>query len=465
MTRVLLVHPPAPARLGAPLLGQQYVAAALLARGCEVRVLDCAACRVAGDAASVVAAIERFAPHVVGVGLVTRWVWHAYRLAEVLRGRARLLVAGGPHATVRPAEALAHGFDVAVQGEAEETIVRLVDHVEGRARLEEIPGIRWRDAGGTIRRGPARRFIADLDALPLPQLAQDLYDPRWYAPPGTDAIPAGILTSRGCPSHCTFCANHVTGRTFRYRSAQSVVTELKTYHRRTGATFVAFWDDALTADSGRLLALCAALERDLDFALAWSAATRASMVTPELLRAMRRAGLVAVNFGVESGDDGILRAIGKGVSTDQVVRALEWAKAEGLRTAANFMLGFPQESPAALERTRRFMERIAPLCDVFSTLGVVVPFPGTRLYDAFHARYGFTDWWLREDHSRYDAPPPMDDFDRFYRHYVDDATLGLDFFRYSPEMRALIRDCLRFKAEHNLRMMGVPGSRLPVDNQ
>ena len=88
------------------------------------------------------------------------------------------------------------------------------------------------------------------------------------------------------------------------------------------------------------------------------------------------------------------------------MRALEHAKDAGLSTACNFMLGFPQETPAALERTLRFMERIAPLTDTFSTLGVVVPFPGTPLYDDFHADYGFSDWWLRDDHATYRPFPP-----------------------------------------------------------
>lgn len=455
MTRVLLVNPPSPERLGAPLLGQQYVASALRARGCDVGVLDCAARYFEHDFAWIVGEIERFAPDLVGVGLFTRWVWHAYRLVDALRGSGPLLVAGGAHATVRAEETLARGFDVAVEGEAEETIVGLVDYLEGRAVLDDVPGVVFRDGDGRVRRGPKGDFVADLDRVPFPQLAQDLYDPRWYSPAGTEIIPGGILTSRGCPARCTFCANYVTGRGFRYRSAANVVAELNAYHARSGVSFFPCWDDALTANPKRLLALCEALERDLEFPLGWSAITRATMVTPALLRAMKRAGLVTVNFGVESGDDAILRAIKKGVTTEHVVRALEWAKAEGLRTACNFMLGFPQESPPALERTLRFMERIAPLTDTFSTLGVLVPFPGTPLYDDFHAAYGFSDWWLREDHARYDAPPPLDDFDRFYRHYVDDANLELDFFRYSPDMRALIRECLRFKAEHNLRMMGL----------
>ncbi len=452
---MLLINPPSPEQLGAPLLGLQYVAAALLARGCEVKVIDAAARYFSGDADSIVAEAEAFAPDLVGFGLFTRWVWHAYRLVERFRGRFPVLVAGGAHATVSADETLENGFDIAVVGEAEETIVRLVDWLEGRISLDAIAGIRYRDAGGAVHSGPPSAAIADLDSLPLPQTAQDLFDRRWYDPEGREVVPGGILTSRGCPARCTFCANYVTGRRFRFRSAASVVAELNAYHARSGSTFFPCWDDALTANRPRLEELCATIEREIRFPLQWSAITRASMVTPALLRTLKRAGLVHVNFGVESGDDEILRAIKKGITTEQVVRALEWAKAEGLMTACNFMLGFPQETPEALERTYRFMERIAPLVDSFSTLGVLVPFPGTPLYDDYHVRYHFTRWWLREDYSHYAPPPPLDDFDRFYRHYIDDRNLDLDFFQYSDDMRAIIRACLRFKGEHNLRKMGL----------
>lgn len=455
MTRVLLVNPPSPERLGTPLLGLQYVAAALVERGCEVRVIDAAARYVRPDGDAVLAEAEASGPDMVGFGLFTRWVWHAYRLAEAFRGGGSLLVAGGAHPTVRADEALMHGFDVAVVGEAERTVVRLVDHLEGRTALEDIPGIRFRTSDGRIEGSGPMLPTQDLDGLPRPIDAQHLFRPEWYAPDGGEVIPGGILTSRGCPARCTFCANYVTGRGFRFRSAEDVIDELSAYHERVGASFFPFWDDALTAHRPRLRTLCEAMAEGVRFPVRWSAITRANMVRPELLEVMKRAGLVAVNFGVESGDDDILRAIKKGITTDTVVRALEWSKEAGLRTACNFMLGFPQESPEALERTLRFMERIAPMVDSFSTLGVVVPFPGTPLYDEYHQAYGFTDWWLREDHSRYSAPPPMDDFDRFYRHYIDDANLELDFFDYTPELRGLIRECLRFKAEHNLSRMGL----------
>jgi anaerobic magnesium-protoporphyrin IX monomethyl ester cyclase len=455
--RILLINPPSPEQLGAPLLGLQYVAASLCAAGHDVRVIDAAAKFFSHDQEWIAGEAERWAPRLVGMGLFTRWVWHAYGLAALLRERGSwIMVAGGAHATVRPEETLHRGFDVALTGEAEESLPQLAAWIEGHAQLEQIPGAVFRRTGGGIGWGPPAQAVRDLDALAPAYLAQPLFEPRWYDSRGDTVTPGGILTSRGCPARCTFCANYVTGRRFRHRSAANVIAEIRTMHNNWGVSFFPCWDDALTADPRRLLDLCAALERGLGFPFAFSAITRANMVTLELLRAMRLAGLIHVNFGVESGDDEILRVIKKGIRTGQVVRALEWSKQEGLHTACNFMLGFPQETPAALERTLRFMERIAPLVDTFSTLGVVVPFPGTPIYDDYHEKFGFTGWWLREEYSRYTPPPPLDDAARFYRYYIDDANLDLDFFRYSRDVRDLIRAGLKFKAEHNLKAMGQP---------
>jgi radical SAM superfamily enzyme YgiQ (UPF0313 family) len=453
--RVLLVNPPSPERLGSPLLGLQYVAAALIAAGAEVRVLDAAARGAAPTIGDIVREAESFRPAIIGMSLFTRWVWHAYRLLEALDGRGSwTLVAGGAHATVCPEETLARGFDIALRGEAEHSLVRLVAALERGDSVNSIPGIVVRRPSGEIAYGPPADLIGDLDALPPPYLAQPLFDPSWYGGDGASVVPGGILTSRGCPARCTFCANYVTGRAFRYRDARAVAREIVEWHNGWDMSFFPIWDDAFTVRSQRLLELCGEFER-LDFPFGFSAITRANLVTPELLGAMRRAGAVHVNFGVESGDNDVLAAIGKGIRTDQVVRALTWAKELGLSTACNFMLGFPQEDEAALERTLRFMEHIAPLTDTFSTLGVVVPFPGTPIYDDYHVDYGFTNWWLREDYSRYTAPPSIEDREAFYSYYTDDANLELDFFRYTPGMRDLITAGLRFKAEHNLKAMGL----------
>lgn len=455
MCRVLLINPPSPERLGAPLLGFQHVASALLRAGHEVQVIDAAARHFDRDSAWIANQVRSFRPRFVGIALFTRWVWHAYRLLPLLKDAGSLLVAGGAHTTVLPREALEQGFDVAITGEAEHAIVALARALDAGDPLTDVPGSWVRQADGRIVQGAPGGAIEDLDEVAPALLAQDLFDPRWYDPAGIEAVPGGMLTSRGCPARCTFCANVVTGRRFRMHGIQRVVDDLNALHARSGQTFFPFWDDALTAKIPRLQALCAAFERDLTFPLQFSAITRATIVTPELLRRMKRAGLVHINFGVESGDDEILRIIRKGIRTDHVVRALEWAKAEGLATACNFMLGFPEDTPATLERTLRFMERIAPLVDTFSTLGVAVPFPGTALYDDHVQAYGFERWWLREDHSHYTKLPDPDGSERFRRAYVTDSNLDLDFFHYDSATRAAIVACLHFKGEHNLRAMGL----------
>jgi anaerobic magnesium-protoporphyrin IX monomethyl ester cyclase len=454
MPRVLLINPPSPEQLGAPLLGQQYVAAALLARGCEVHVIDAAARYFSHDTDWIVSEAERFNPDIIGFGLFTRWVQHAYRLARQLRHGRWLLVAGGAHATIRAAETLEHGFDIAIEGEAENTLVQVVDSLQDRDSLARIPGVVCRARDGKLLCSPAQPAI-NLDDLPLPLGAQSLYQREWYDPAGDSVISGGILTSRGCPGRCTFCANYVTGRSLRYRSPANIIAELNLYHTQYGTSFFHCWDDALTADTHRIYKLCKAIDSGIRFPMRWSAMTRANGIRPKLLKALKNAGLVSIIFGVESGDDKILRTIRKGITTAQVVRALEWAKAEGLTTICNFMLGFPEETPAALERTLRFMQRIEPIVDCFSTLGVVIPFPGTPLYERNHLRYGFTDWWLKEECSSYSPPPPLSDIDGFYSYYIDDANLDLNFFNYSDEMQSLIRACLKFKAEHNLRYMGL----------
>jgi len=452
--RFLIVNPPSPVQLGSPLLGQQYVVAALRAHGCDVRVVDASARHCRPSTPEILRIADDFQPDVIGMALFTRWVYHAYDLARHLRGKAQWLVAGGAHATSCPTEPLAHGFDAVLTGEAEQSIVQFAEFVAGQRAAGTIPGLLLRDEHGRTQFGPPAQFIEDLDALASPLLAQELYGTHWYSHAGKATIPGGMLTSRGCPARCTFCANYVTGRRFRHRSTAGVLEEMETMHRLYGISFFPFWDDALTANVQRLLQMLRAFESELSFPVSWFAITRATHARPDILRAMKRAGCVAINFGVESGDDDILRAIKKGVTTAQVVTALENAKAEGFVTACNFMLGFPQETPNEIANTLRFMQQIAPLVDSFSTLGVVVPFPGTPLYDDFHFQYGFTNWWLQEAYSRWEEPADPDT-DYYRRQYIDDANLELDFFRYGDEHRALISECLRFKAEHNLRRMGI----------
>lgn len=442
MARVLLIMAQLPQRLAAPYVGQQSLAASLLAAGYEVRCLDLAATGWRQGDAPVLAAVESWQPDAVGMTLFTYNARRSYELAATLRSRVELLVAGGPHASACPREPLANGFDAVVQGEGERVFPALLE--AGASATPKLPGVYATDA-----RGPPAVPIEDLDALPFPHESRGCYEAGWYPLQGGGTA-GGIVSSRGCPARCTFCANYVTGRRHRWRSPASVLAEMRELRRRHGQVHFPFWDDAFTASRRRVIALCDALLADASLRdVTWTCITPASLLKPGDLGRMRRAGCLAVNFGIESGDERVLSEIRKGQRPSQVEAGVRAAKAEGMTTIVNFMFGFPGEGVPELDRTRELMERLAASTDLFNHRGVLVPFPGTALYERWHHHYGFGEWWL--DPARLPREPDLHAAEpaRVAALLEGDPVLELDFFRYDDEVRARIADCLRFKARHN----------------
>ena len=461
MARVLLIIPQLPQRMGAPYLGLQYVASALLRSGHEVRCLDLAALHAPVSAQGAVEIAERFDADVIGFTLFTYNALNGYRLASALQHLRGRLVAGGPHTTTCPQEALEHGFEAAIIGEGEHALVALVNAVQQEQWPRPIPGVQTR-AGIT-----AGGFIEDLDALPWPLDSYECFDPLWYGQHNS-VVPGGMMTSRGCPAKCTFCANHVTGRSFRWRSAADVVGEMQQLRERFGLNHFAFWDDAFTANRQRLKRLCDAIDAELPGAT-WSCITPASMTTTSILERMAASGCVAINFGIESGDPQTLRAIAKGQRPKQVVTAVQTASSLGMSTVVNFMFGFPGESVESLQTTRQLMEVLADDVDWFNHRGVLVPFPGTPIYERHHVEHGFTKWWLRDAYVG--EEPNLFGLDprEAMTSLEHDPTLDLDFFHYSKPTREAIAACVRFKARHNANrveaLSAAAGGSQPIQTQ
>ncbi len=446
MAKVLLVMPRLPARIGAPYIGQQYLAACLLEKGHEVRCLDLAAPVHDPSADDVMSFVRSWLPDVIGMTLFTVNALRSYALAVKLRQQGALLVAGGPHATVCAREALLSGFDAVVIGEGEHALRAVADAIDAGARdsIHAVPGCMVRAEGI-----PPRQWIDDLDSLPFPHHSYACFDTRAYSPHGVLAT-GGMVAGRGCPCRCTFCSNGSAASPFRRRSASNVVSEMVALRDAHDIGHFSFWDDAFTARPSCVVDLCRAISREtaLDGAT-WSCMTPVGMVRPSLLAEMRNAGCVAINFGVESGDDHILRTVEKGLRSADVLPVVKSAKAEGMTTILNFMFGFPREGIEELERTLALMERLAPFTDVFNNGGVLVPFPGTRVYERWHEQYGFTDWWL--DPEMVPDEPDSGALDAMcaQEHLESDPTLDLDFFNYSDAVREKIAECVRFKSLHN----------------
>ncbi|MGB0588768.1 MAG: B12-binding domain-containing radical SAM protein [Myxococcota bacterium] len=445
MARVLLVMPQLPQRLGAPYLGQLYLAASLKRAGHDVQAIDLGARFAPGEDRVVIDAVARERPDAVAMTLFTYNAAAAYRLSRALVGKTRLLIAGGPHVTVRPEEPLGFGFDLAIAGEGEASLVAALDNLDRGRGHTLVAGAHW-DSG----QGAAVSPISHLGALAPPHEGLDAFDLSQYWPEGATEhpIPGGMMTSRGCPARCTFCANYVTGRVFRFRPAADVVAEMVTLSETHRIATVPFWDDAFTANRPRLRALCEAITEEPALAdVTWTCITPANMVKPVDLRVMREAGCTAINFGIESGDAGVLTTIQKGQRPAQVLEAVKAAKAEGMSTVVNFMFGFPDEDVSALESTMQLMEDLAPYADYFNSRGVLVPFPGTPVYEAHHETYGFTDWWLEPAR----IPAELDERDpvKALAALEHDPALDMDYFRYTDDVRDAIARCVRFKAHHN----------------
>ena len=258
MARVFLVNPPTDETVRTPLLSFLYLAAALRRSGHEVALLDASAPHAPRDQGEIVSRALDFGADLAGIHCKTLYAQEAYALARAFRERTAIpLVCGGPHPTVAPLEPAAHGFDLVVRGEGEETLAELCDALDGKRAFGEVRSLVWR--GGAAVNAP-RGFLLDLDALASPVEALDLFDPAWYGarePVG----PAGLLASRGCPAACSFCSNNVTGRRFRYRSARGIAGEIGAFRGRVRFDAFSFFDDSFAVGRRRMLELCSELAR------------------------------------------------------------------------------------------------------------------------------------------------------------------------------------------------------------
>jgi radical SAM superfamily enzyme YgiQ (UPF0313 family) len=441
VARVFLINPPSPEPVRTPLLSFCHLAASLRAGGHEVALLDASAPNAPHDHGAIAARVGAFAPDLVGMHLKTLHVQPAYALARDLADFT--LVGGGPHATIAPEEVAAHVRYV-IRGEGEEALVELADAIHGKRALAEIAGLSWRERG-MMRHNPTRPFLTELDRLAPPLSALDLFDPGWYDGP---RVPAGILSSRGCPAACNFCSNDVTGRKFRYRSAASVAAEVELLRTQHGQIAFSFFDDSFAVGKRRVRELCDAIAAVGP--VYWTCTAHPAHLDREVVADMKRAGCGGIDIGMESADPGMLVRIGKGVTVERVLDVLAWCRDLGVHTVVNLMFGWPDETDAELDATIGFLDRAAHVAGGFNARGVVVPYPGTAIYDANHERFGFTRWWIDEPPLAYPTFPTSWSESEIKRAYADDPALDRNFFRHPPHRVAKIRDALAKKAEVTL---------------
>src|SRR5262249_3311236 len=158
---------------------------------------------------------------------------------------------------------------------------------------------------------------------------------------------------------------------------------------QTGLRSFSFFDDSFAVGRRRVAELCAAL-RGLRPRVHWTCTAHPAHLDPATLREMKSAGCGGIDIGMEGGDPATLLRIGKGVTVERVLDVLAWCRDLGLHTVVNLMFGWPDETDEELQATLDFMHGAAGLASAFNARGVLVPYPGTPIYDENHERFGFT---------------------------------------------------------------------------
>ena len=371
--KLVLIHPPAKTVVeqkdipNYQHIGLGYLASYLEKFGVDVKVIDAKLERLSLD--DVIEMTLHEDPDVIGLTAMTHEIDRANETAVSIRNRINeaLFVIGGVHVTALPRETLTayNVFDVGIIGEGELTLQKLVDMLVQRKRdFSAIDGIVYRKGTG-IMLNKEQSWIQDLDSLPFP---------AWRHFP--KATVYRIITSRGCPFPCVFCMR-ASGKTQRVRSPENVVSEIEHVIKVEKPEKFMFSDETFTLNKNHVNRICDLLiEKKLHKEIKWGSTTRVDVISFELLDKMKSAGCYEIQFGVESGNEQVLRAIRKNIHMDQASKAINLAKRVGLHTEAAFILGHPNETFDTAYDTINFAAELNP--DILQ-LGIMVPYPGTEV--------------------------------------------------------------------------------------
>ncbi len=306
--------------------------------------------------------VTEYAPDVIGITCATPNFSRAISLARLCKANsAAKVVIGGVHASAVPdfiMENYADCIDCVVIGEGEKTMLELVQAYANAKPIDNIAGIAHNREGKVVHT-EKRPYIEDLDSLPYPArdlIPQNLFVPNMHNARYRNCL--SILTSRGCPFNCSFCAARiVSGKKYRMHSAEYVLEEMamlkKDYHARQ----LLITDDTFTINHDRLEKICRGMiERKLN--LSWFCFSQVTTVNKEMLELMKKAGCYSIGFGIESADESILKKMGKPIKPAQARDTVRIANRVGLKTQAFYIIGSPDETEEQMKKTIDFLAKL-----------------------------------------------------------------------------------------------------------
>ncbi|MBZ0273239.1 B12-binding domain-containing radical SAM protein [bacterium] len=379
---IALIYPPTNAVTVMPSLGIGYLASAARRAGYGVRLFDLARRHLRLKDVFRILAEER--PKYIGLSISTPNYANARKIAALIRKLPYkpTVLLGGPHVSVYPEEALADfGGHYVLVREAEESMVRLLDALEAGRDPAEVQGVTFRPNGHCVSTG-VPPINEDLDSFAWP--AWDLIEPQKYPPVPHQLfvrqLPvAPVITTRGCPFDCNYCAStFLFGKKIRRRDAKDVVDEMFHLVDRYGVREIHIEDDNPTLIRPHIDALCdELLARDRPISWKFPNGIMVKTADEDLLRLMKSAGCYQISLGIETLNEETV--IGKDVPVGRIPEITRIAREIGLQTTGFFVLGLPGESDAMVLHTLRESMKLG--LD-FAHFGIYVPLPGSRWGEA-----------------------------------------------------------------------------------
>ncbi len=405
MSKIVFVNPPISLKeryggyspLGStfPSYGLLLLAAVAREKGFKTAIIEAASLGLTFGQA--IKEIIKEKPDYLGITATTVSIFQAAALAGKIKKKNPQIktIIGGPHVTATPEKTMRRfsAFDIAVLGEGEETIVELISALDSGANLNKIAGLVVRRGKKLINTG-RRAPIKDLDKLPVP--AWDLLPgfPQRYRPTPMriKKFPAAmLLASRGCPNLCVFCDRSVFGQFCRSHSPEYVFKLIKTLYHQYGVREILFEDDMFFIFKDKVKELCRFLIKER-LNLSWSCAGRVNAVDKDLLMLLKQAGCWHISYGIETGDENILKLIKKNITLEQVKKAVKMTNEAGILAKGFFILGHPTETPETIEKTINFAKSL-PLAD--ASFFKMTPLPGSELYKVAKKYGKFYDDWQK----------------------------------------------------------------------
>jgi anaerobic magnesium-protoporphyrin IX monomethyl ester cyclase len=395
-----------------PPLGLLYISGFLKQQGVENSVFD----STFSDKESLFNRIEEEKPEVLAIYANLMTKVNVLEIAKVSKklSPATKVVLGGPDVTFNIQNYLKYGVDFIVIGEGENTMFELVEFLsKNRDTLpHEVSGLAFIGNEGNLVKTSPRVKEREIDELPVPNrdaIDMHKYVDAWKKHHGESAL--SVSTQRGCPYTCKWCSTAVYGQSYRRRSPEKVVAELKDIQEKYAPDTIWFVDDVFTVSHKWLAEFVDALE-EAKLKVKFECISRADRMNKEVISLLKRAGCFRVWIGAESGSQKIIDAMDRRVSVEQVREMIIETRNQGIEAGTFIMLGYPGETEEDIEETINHLKISNP--DYF-TITVAYPIKGTSLYNEIESKkITEPEWHLSTDRDI--------DFKRTYpRKYYDYA--------------------------------------------